>query len=200
MCVISEPKCPQFWQKCPHAPRVPRAAFSSSATQTPLYFIFKCHFLGDISETQSILFSSNCDCNFERMKSLKSWELVIFLRIEWLHFFCCSKIVWSMQLPSTLVIGWLEENLNPKDWTCCLPKTIGSEEPISNAFPHTLQSRKVGNLLNIFQTWRMNTKSRPTIANPKTITINLIAVNTKDKINKYKTLYEVLNDIILYEI
>jgi hypothetical protein len=31
MCVISEPKCPQFWQKCPHAPCVPRAAFSSSA-------------------------------------------------------------------------------------------------------------------------------------------------------------------------
>ena len=34
-CVISELKCPQFSKKCPHAPRVPRAAFSSSGL-TPL--------------------------------------------------------------------------------------------------------------------------------------------------------------------
>ena len=37
-----------------------------------------------------------------------------------------------MQLPSPLVIGWFEENLNPKDWTRCLPKTIGSEEPFGD--------------------------------------------------------------------
>ena len=42
-------------------------------------------------------------------------------------------------------------------------------------------------------------KSRPTIANPKSKTINLIAVNTKDELNKYKMLYEVLNNIRLYE-
>jgi hypothetical protein len=31
MCVISEPKCAQFWEKCLHEPHVPHAAFSSSA-------------------------------------------------------------------------------------------------------------------------------------------------------------------------
>jgi hypothetical protein len=41
MGVISEPKCPQFLKKCPHAPRVPRAAFSSSeeeASASNAYF------------------------------------------------------------------------------------------------------------------------------------------------------------------
>ena len=45
----------------------------------------------------------------------------------------------------------------------------------------------------------MDTKSKPTIANLKTKTINLITVNTRGEINKYKMLYEVLNDIKLLE-
>ena len=33
MYVISEPKCPKFGEKCPHAPCVPRAAFSNSESK-----------------------------------------------------------------------------------------------------------------------------------------------------------------------
>ena len=39
----------------------------------------------------------------------------------------------------------------------------------------------------------METKSKPNIANHQTIKINLITVNTKGEINKYKMLYEELN-------
>ena len=78
-------------------------------------------------ETQKMWFSSNCCFNFEQIKSLRLCEVFSCLIIVWSHFFSWSKIAWTIQLPSPLVIGWLEENLKPKDFARSLPSVIGSD-------------------------------------------------------------------------